>query len=313
MEQSSLDERYLQMKQDAKDITSRFIYWIFVVLVIVVMVFIQLSVLEFNKNVQWLDILVSAAPMLICTLLLDRIMYTNGTARGKATTKYVSMVAEYSDILAEIDGDKLLALPDFCTEYTQNAQSDLQRNLLKPACITYEAFAEGDTPIRTLSNKQLIKKYGLERARHIIKAKKAHVKGLYDYELTTENNLRDRTDVGHGERYNTVKQTISKALGYVVSTVCLAFIGVKDVSAWGWAGVGLLLLKIGFTLLSTFLSRNQGYTDIVLSLINHYARKIDILKQFKAWYENRPTEQTIVEEPVRDLVYLSLQKGNKVG
>ena len=311
MEQSSLDERYLQMKQDAKDITGRFIYWIFVILVIVVMVFIQLSVLEFNKDIQWLDILVSAAPMLICTLLLDRIMYTNGTVRGKATTKYVSMVAEYSDILAEIDGDKLLALPDFCTEYTENAQIDLQRNLLKPACITYEAFAEGDTPIRTLSNRQLIKKYGLERARHVIKAKKARVKGLYDYELTTENNLRDRTD-GHGERYNTVKQTISKAIGYIVSTVCLAFIGVKDVAAWGWAGLGLLLLKIGFTLLSTFLSRNQGYTDIALSLVNHYARKIDILKQFKAWYEIRPTEEPIVEEPVRDLVYLSLQNSNKV-
>ena len=86
-----------------------------------------------------------------------------------------------------------------------------------------------------MSTKQLIKKYGVERARHIIRAKKARVKGLYDYELTTENNLRDRTDVGHGERYNTVKLTISKAAGYIVSAVCLAFIGVKDVSALGWA------------------------------------------------------------------------------
>lgn len=319
MEQSNVDERYLQIKQDAKDITSKFIYYIFVALVIVVMVFVQLSVLEFNKDINWLDIAVSAAPMLVCTLMLDRIMYCNGSARGKSTTKYASVITEYSDILNSIDGDRLYRLPDFCKEYTDAALVDLQKTLLKPACITYEQFNDGDKPLRTMSKSELVKLLGTERAHHVCKAKRAKVKGLYDYELTTENNLRDRTDVGHGEKYNESKQSIKKAVYYVASTVCFSLIGVKDISKWGWAGVGILLLKIAFTLGTTFMSRNQGYSDITISLINHYTRKIDILKQFLSWYTSRPsivipdvtpTIENIVE-PV-DLIYLASHNSNNV-
>lgn len=332
MEQSNVDERYLQIKQDAKDITNKFMYYIFVALVIVVMVFIQLSVLEFNKDINWLDIVVSAAPMLVCTLMLDRIMYCNGSARGKSTTKYASVIAEYSDVLNGIDGDKLCKLPEFCKEYTEQALIDLQKTLLKPACVTYEQFSSGDRPLRVMNKKELVKLYGIERARHICKAKRARVKGLYDYELTTENNLRDRTDVGHGERYNESKQSIKKTLYYIVSTICFSLIGVKDISLWGWAGVGVLLLKIAFTLGTTLMSRNQGYSDIVISLVNHYTRKIDILKQFLSWYTSRPIVNTeeIIQNAVQfsdkstdkyvdnsnaesiDLIYLATHSSNKV-
>lgn len=276
------EKKYNDFLTNTKSAVASWIYYIFAGAVIVVMIFLQLGGLEFNQDIKWHDILVDAIPLFVASILLDRIFYYNGVTKGKKTINYFSSVSEFS-ALANLTGEEMDALGDFCLEFNESALKNKRKSILSQSAISIEQF---DSELKIMPNKEIIAKFGKERSKWIIKAKKTKIKGLTSNSLTSEQKVVDDTDTGLGERDYATIQTTRKVFSYAFSFVLFACITVKDIATWGWVGLGILLFKIIFTLGCSILSQARGYQDITVCVVAHYNRKSDILKQFKAWFGN---------------------------
>lgn len=284
------DTRYNQFLEDSKSALSAWMYYLFAIAVVVVMVFIQLGVFEFKENSDFLDILVDTVPIFIASMLLSNIFYQNGVTKGKKNKNYFNTITEFSTN-ANLTGEKLDALPIFCDEYNKNAIKRKQETLLSMAVISYDKFEneyeEGEIrhlPIKVMSDKEIIAEFGKERAKWIIKAKRVKIKGVNAVTLTSEQKAEDITDTGLGESDYAKMFTTSKVLSYALSFVLFSFITAKDIAMWGWAGLGILLFKIIYTVGCSLLGQVRGYRDITINVVAHYNRKTDILKQFHSWF-----------------------------
>lgn len=287
------EKKYNDFLDGTKNAVASWIYYIFAGAVVLVMIFLQLGGIQLNKDIQWHDIIVDAVPLFFASVLLDRIFYYNGVARAKKTKNYFGAVQEFST-LANLTGEETDALPDFCREFNARALRNKRKTILSYAVVSVEHFeSEYNTENGTHSalqitpNKAIKQEFGQERAKWIIRAKNAKIKGLTASSLTSEQTTMDDTDTGLGEKDFANIQTVKKIVGYALSFLLFACITVKDVATWGWVGIGILLFKIVFTLGCSILSQARGYQDITVSVVAHYNRKSDILKQFKAWYEKK--------------------------
>lgn len=291
---SDFNEKYDKFIENTKTALSSWMYYLFALAVIVVMVFIQLGVFEFKQETNFFDILVDTVPIFIASMLLSNIFYQNGVAKGKKNQNYFLAISEFST-LANLPGEKLDKLPQFCDEYNALAIKRKQETYLAMAVVSYDKFdneyEEGENdekkhvPIKVMSDKSIIEEFGKERGKWIIKAKKVKLKGVNVVSLTSEQKVSDITDTGYGEGEYAKMFTTSKVLSYAISFVLFSFITAKDIMAWGWAGLGLLLFKITYTLGCSILGQSRGYRDITVNVVAHYNRKTDILKQFHSWYE----------------------------
>lgn len=287
------NHKYNQFLDNAKSAISNWVYPIFASVIVIAMVIIKLGVFEFNKNVDILDIIVEALPIFIASMLLANIFYQNGATKGKRSQNYFLALTEFSR-LANMPGEKLDALPEFCREFNENALKDKKRSLLSCAVIPLSKFEEEyeqdggvHVPIKVMSNSEIIAEFGKERSSYIIQAKKVKIKGINAVTLTSDQKVKDVTDTGYGEHEYAKMFTAKKAISYALTFIMFAFISVKDVYAWGWAGVGLLVFKIAYTLGCSILGQIQGFKNITIDVVAHLNRKSDILKQFHSWYENR--------------------------
>lgn len=290
---SDFNDKYNKFLENTKSALSSWMYYLFALAVIVVMVFIQLGVFEFKQETNFFDILVDTVPIFIASMLLSNIFYQNGVAKGKKNQNYFLAISEFS-MLANLPGEKLDKLPQFCDEYNALAIKRKQETLLAMAVIPFDKFdneyEDGEikhVPIKVMADKSIIEEFGKERGKRIIKAKKVKLKGVNVVSLTSEQKVSDITDTGYGEGEYAKMFTTSKVLSYAISFVLFSFITAKDIMAWGWAGLGLLLFKITYTLGCSILGQSRGYRDITVNVVAHYNRKTDILKQFHSWYEKK--------------------------
>lgn len=287
------DEKYKKFIESSKSALAGWVYYLFASAVVVVMVFVQLGVFEFKENSNFLDILVDTVPIFIASMLLANIFYQNGVAKGKKTQNYFLAVSEFST-LANLPGDKLDKLPQFCDEFNTLAVKRKQETLLSMAVIPFDKFEneykEDNTthlPIKVMSSKEIIAEFGKERAKWIIKAKKVKLKGINVVNLTSEQNFEDVTDTGFNEHDFSKLFMTKKIISYAISFILFSFITAKDIATWGWAGIGILLFKIIYTVGCSLLGQLRGYKDITIDVVTHYNRKTDILKQFHSWYEKK--------------------------
>ena len=288
---SDFNEKYNKFLENTKSALSSWMYYLFALGVIVVMVFIQLGVFEFDKDTNFVGIFVDTVPIFIASMLLSNIFYQNGVSKGKKTQNYFLAISEFST-LANLPGEKLDKLPQFCDEFNALAVEGKQKAFLAMAVIPFDKFEneyeDGENkhlPLKTMSDKAIIEEFGKERGKWIIKAKKVKIKGVNAVSLTSEQKVSDLTDTGDGEGEYAKKFTTSKVVSYAISFILFSFITAKDIMSWGWAGIGLLLFKITYTLGCSMLGQVRGYRDITVNVVAHYNRKTDILKQFHNWYE----------------------------
>ena len=93
-------------------------------------------------------------------------------------------------------------------------------------------------------------------------------------------NISDVTNIGANERMLQVKQFLSSSSIYILSTLFLSMIGIRDVINWGWGGFIVILFKVAYLFARCYMSYFQGYDDITINLANHFTRKCDILKMY---------------------------------
>lgn len=292
---NNFEEQYIDFANNTKSAVSNYIYYVLAFAVVVVMVFLQLGGFEFNKDVQWYDIIVDAVPIFVATIILDKLFYECGADKGKKTKKYYGAVLEYSNQV-NLSGDQFDKLPDFCREFNERVKREKQRVLLASASVSLNVFEER---LKVMPNKEIEKEFGKERAKWIIKAKKTKIKGISAVNLTSEQQSQDETDTGYNENTLAHLQSIKKVLGYAVSLFVFSAISIKDVAQWGWAGIGLLLFKILFSVGCCILSQIRGFKDLTVTVVSHYNRKTDILKKFHSWYE-KSLQPIVVSEAMKE-------------
>lgn len=273
--------------------------------IVMAMLALNLGVLELRDITltELCNIFLECIPFFITSVLLSVNFYHKGTFTGKKTENFKSTLRAYSDIVVKLQGKQIDMLPDFCNEYNDRALKQLQENLLKRAAITYDRFNNETTdadnkilkPLKIMSKEELETMYNKEQVGLILKAKKCKIKGICSNVLLGNTPVEDNTDFGDDEKEMDKKNTGKSAIVFLISTLFLSFIGVRDVLQWGWAGLLLTAFKLIYSVCASCMKHFKGYNDITIKLSNHIARKTDVLKQYLYWYSNKTNNVSKIE------------------
>lgn len=234
------------------------------------------------------DFVISWVPYFLATILLTLDLYKKGIFVGKSTNKFQTIVKSYSDLANSLSGKQIRDLGSFCEKYNEDALVNLRTSILKEEGISYDDFNATFTvnnntyaPLKTWTKKELINaKYTKAQIKAIKLAKKAKVKGINVNILLSSINISDPTNIGKGETELERRVLISSVVKYLISTMLMSLIVIKDVTTWGWSSLIGVLFKVIYMFARSFMSYFNGYDDISVSVANHITRKTDILKMY---------------------------------
>lgn len=245
------------------------------------------------KTIDLFEFFISWFPYFAAAILLHNNLYNKGVFIGKTTGKFIKTIEAYGDIANSLSGEQIKNLYPFCDKYNEDVKKSMQTQTLRKEGVTFEEFEHGTKelpPLKTCSKKFLIQKgYNKEQIKAIRKAKKLHVHGINVSILLSSINVKDVTCIGDDEKTLQTKHMISSTLLYALSTLLLSIMAVKDISEWGWMGLILTLFKVAYLFAGSYTSYFKGYDNITINLVNHFSRKIDILKMY---LDYKPEEDT---------------------
>lgn len=250
------------------------------------------SLIDF-KTIDLLEFFISWFPYFAAAILLHNNLYKKGVFVAKGTEKFIKTIEAYSDIANSLSGEQIKKLYPFCDKYNEDVKKSMQTQTLRKEGLTFEEFEYGTKELpalKTCNRKFLIKKgYNKAQIKAIKTAKNLHVHGINVSILLSSINVKDVTRIGDDEKTLQTKQIISSTLRYASSTLLLSIMAVKDISEWGWMGLILTIFKVMYLFAGSYMSYFKGYDNITISLVNHFSRKIDILKMY---LDYKPEEDT---------------------
>lgn len=287
-------------KNEMRNTLSRWVYFVVIAFVIAIAVLLELGGFERVEDINWWDLIIDALPMFLMTVILDRLFYNNGKEKGKTTQRYIRANMDFSTHAGNLSGEDLESLPDFCSEYNNKAIANIQKTYLTRACVSFDMFSmewEKDeikyAPLKIMPRKTLKSLFNKDQIHWILKARRVSVVGLNATTLTSGQKQNDPTFVGKTEKEYTIEHSTKKVISYALTFILFSMVVAKDLSEWGWAGVGFLLFRIFFTLGTSLFAHISGYTDITSGMVTYYNRKVDILKQFENWKKVNKIDKTV--------------------
>jgi hypothetical protein len=294
------EQNFIDSKFKSSKIIGDYLYIIISVVSICVVILSQLGAFSFDASADVINVLVSAIPLLLVSIILTSTSYKQGVLKAKNTDTYNNTVSLYSKQVANLTGEQISALPDFSSYYNKKSADDIRKSILLDACFTIEQYNDCFTlngveykPLKIMSRKELKTNFGWHRKNVVMKAKRVKVKGLKSQELLSEQVVRDETDLGHGEKFNEVMYNLINSIKFLSVSILTVFIVYRDVTSWGWASAGILLMKILMPIAGSIFSKIAGYESIIVKQCNRYNRKIDILKYFEFWYKDENCNKII--------------------
>jgi hypothetical protein len=252
-----------------------------------------------NAGQQIADFVMQWIPYFMATILLNNTLYKKGVFVGKRTDRYKNNSKVYGELVNSLTGQQIRDLDNFCQKYNDDALKTIQTNILKKEGIAYEDFEKGcelsfKNPLKILTEEQLVKiGFNKLQIKAIKQAKNVKLKGLTVNSLLSSMNIKDPTNIGKNEIELARKRNITSIIGYIASTLLMSLLAIKNIADWGWSGLILVLFKVLYTFARSYMSYFQGYNDMTVDLVNHIARKTDILKMFINY---KPEPEIIVEE-----------------
>lgn len=267
----------------SSDIKKSIYDWICVIIIIAVIAasLDMIGLVNFSTNDFWKELInftIQWVPYFMATILLSNTLYKKGVFVGKRTESFENNNKIYGDIVNSLTGEQIKNLDIFCQEYNTNTLKTVQTDILKKEGITYEDF---ESTLKTYNVEKLKSlNYNKLQIKSIKRAKNIKIKGLSTNSLLSSMNIKDPTDIGKNEIELARKRNITYILTYMLSTLLMSLLAIKDISSWGWNGIILVIFKVIYTFAKSYMSYFQGYNDITVDLSNHIARKIDVLKMF---------------------------------
>ena len=278
----NVEQAYTSATENGKQAFKKNIYdWLSAAILVAIIV-IGLDIFNLREvNSQTLkNLVIEWIPFFFAATLLDRNLYNKGQYIAKTTKNYIATMQEYSDTVSKLTGHKLKCLAEFCKRKNEKVLREIQSNILKAEGINIDDFAE----IKKLTKLELKERFNDEQIKVILKAKKVKITGLKVNLLLGSNNVNDETDIGQTELEITKRHILSNTLTYILSTAVMTLIGIKDILLWGWAGILVIIFKTAYTFVKAYMSYFKGYSDITIKVVNHIARKTDILKEYDDFY-----------------------------
>ena len=289
-----VEEKFNNVKSAAGSKIKNRIFDVIAVGVVLAAIAINLGALEWKEisSDTLIDLLAEFVPLLLTSILLTTNYYQKGVFYGKNSPAFSAIAESYSTLVTSLSGEEIDNMSEFCTEYNELALRKIQEPMLKKVAISYELYDSGNPhldikPLKILSKSKLSEMYDEHTVKVILKCNKIKIKGIKVNNLLGNENVDDISDLGKTENELRMKHNTFSAIKYTVSTAFMTLIAVKDILTWGWASVLLISFKLLFIFFRSYMSYFDGYNDITISLNNQLARKTDILKQFKYWFENK--------------------------
>lgn len=289
-----LEEKYSNAKSTIGGKIKSRIFDVIAAGILLAAIAINLGALEWKEVSRdtIIDLLAEFVPLLLTSMLLTTNYYQKGVFVGKNSPSFIGIATAYSDLVTKLTGKQIDMVPEFCSEYNDNALRKIQEPLLKKVAISYELYDKGDEskdikPLKILSRRKLKEMYDSNVINVILQCNKISVKGIKVNNLLGNEDVEDISDLGKTEAQLRAIHNTWSAVKYVLSTAFMTVIAVKDVVTWGWAAVLFISFKLLFIFFRSYMSYFAGYNDVTISLNNQLARKTDILKQFVNWYENK--------------------------
>ena len=281
----SIEDKLQRGKLNIADGIKRRIYDWIAALIVVSLIASSLGafgLIDFDTT-NFAEFLVSWFPYFAAAILLNTDLYKKGVFVAKNTTKFQAVIKEYSGIANALSGPQIKALYPFCETYNAEVKKTMRERILREEGLTYEDFDVGskdvEKPLKTLSEEDLLANgYNDRQIKAIRKAKNLRIKGINVNMLLSSIAASDITDIGDDERSLAKKQVIVSTVRYMLTTLLLSVIAIKNIYEWGWVGVILVIFKVAYLFAGCCMSYFKGYDDITINLVNHFTRKCDILK-----------------------------------
>lgn len=262
------------------------------VCLVILMALLGLGAVQLRElSIQtFINMVIETVPFYMTASMLSMNYYKKGVYTAKSTSGFINVVNLYSTIVNKLTGHQLDILNDFCMEYNAKVLRRLQESVLLKYSISYRRFNEGtesEPPLKCMSYETLVNKYGEEFANVVQEAKNVTIKGLHANILLSSFGDIDTTNLGPTEHELFRSRTKFYMVTNIVSITFMAFIGIKNILTWGWLGAILVIFKVGYILCKSYMKYFDGYEDITNRVSSHISRKIDILKEFSYWYDEK--------------------------
>lgn len=288
-------DSFTSLKNKATNLAKSNIYDILALAMITAMFFVglgALDIIDFTLH-SFLEFVINFIPFYLATVLLNQNYYTKGTYKGKESEVYVQAIKAYSEQTDKLDGNMQAKLPDFVDWYNNDALKRLQISILKRASISYERFTEvtkdkdGNDlkPLMIYDRKELMEQYNKYVAYIIWRAQHASIQQISVNILMSNVQSIDPTDLGKNEKQLRRRRLALTDVLSFVSVIALSLIGLKDMVEWGWMSAFITLFKMVYITAKSYQMYFKAYGDITVDVVNHIARKTDIIKQFLSWYD----------------------------
>jgi hypothetical protein len=281
---SKLEDKLQESKLKASDGLKKHIFDWVAAIIIISLIAASLDIfglVSFN-TINFVEFLVSWFPYFAASILLNSDLYKKGVFVAKHTPKFKGVILSYSKLVDSLSGKQIKNLHPFCEEYNDDAKKSIQTQILRAEGLTFEDFDVGDennTPLKVRTKQQLLQQnFTKQQCKAIRTAKRVKIKGINVNVLLSNNHAMDITCIGEDEKSLSKKRMIFSAARYMITTLLLSVIAIKDISDWGWLSLVLTLFKVAYLFAGCCMSYFKGYDDITIHLTNHFNRKIDILR-----------------------------------
>ena len=245
------------------------------------------GLIDFRK-IKVFEFIISWFPYFAAAMLLNTNFYKKGVFIGKNTVTFNNVITVYSSIANSLSGEQIKGLYSFCDKYNEDAKQSIQEQILRKEGLVINDFNNefllNDTtvpPLKTLSCKKLKSlNYTKAQIKAIRNAKKVHVKGICVNLLLSSIDVKDSTNIGSNERELETRKISSMTVRYIISTLLLSVITIKDTISFGLLGLVLVLFKVTYVFANSCMSYFKGYDDATINLASYFTRKTDILKMY---------------------------------
>lgn len=257
------------------------------------MFFLQFGTLGFT-TANLISSLGTLVTTYVASLIIATTEYNNGTLMGKENENYKMAQMLYNQ-KTMLDGEKKLALNEFCSEYTKDLLETGKREIVEDACIPYSHYNEKYIDksgteyiaLKLMGKKQLVDLLGKEKAKAVRQAKKYRVEPLRKSDLLNAKHNRNNTTTGDDEDALKRRNTVSNAITFFFFALFNSVFVIIGTHGITLAAFGLFLYQCSVIIARGISSRYKAYHNVTVNLVSRFARQCDYIDEFESWYSKR--------------------------
>jgi len=260
------------------------------ILAIILLNFVSI---DFNPFLKLREFATNTVLLTICTYWFSLNFSEYGTQTGYTSDKYKKSLAEHNELKKQIQTNKqILALPKFCSEWTEYHLMQDRQNALLEVGLDYDDYIKNG--YNKLSNDEIkklnlteLEKIAIENANNV-KLVILQPERLIDIKRQKSKfGKKNKTESATGDiptkQINGIR--IKTLVRIVLNSIFAGGIVLSTAITGGLAAWALCIFKIALMIVFAFKSYLKHYSIIADEMANYLDSLSDYLKQFIKWNE----------------------------